>query len=662
MRPTSPCSSPHLYTLLFVLLISGCAASSPRIYKEHYAQGEVRTPEAYEKIYGFHPAVYLLYEDISEHSGTSSSEWDYTHTTLRRSIVLQPNVEEVSTFSLSLASTDSLRTARFRIYSPSGAAQEFTEQNLARSTNKDGSASYKLAYPNIVRGSIVEEYIEVFDKDPAENLPVSYFQWLAFPLPCEKLRVLYAFPSWWAVAPKHIQEGKVPNYRIERDTNNQKIALVYSDTQVPALPKENYAPFRRECVAYLSLGVNRLIMGGENFRRANSWDESGELIRKHYMGTLSLAKSVLPFLSTPTERLAHELTETAPTPLAKLDAIVRYLQNTIDVEPSDDKDMLEVLETHRGSPFHITGLARTMLNNIGIPAQYLRIHSAEKGYFDPDFISSEEIGMPAVRVEIDSATYIVFPYIKHLPITYLPEFCQGQPALLVDNNVMDTRLIDLPVADTNNYKNTRTYTLSIAENGTVAVQETRTLTGAQAFAMRTQLDGLRPEEKDKVLKELIAYRDGEVQQFQSEVENFSMPMQPLVLRATYTIDNLVTLTPDEVVVRTTGLLSSPFDNVEFADPNERILPIKLYFNEEFEKHITLLYPPSWQLVTELRDTNITTAFGNCTLRYHRDNSTLSAHYTHTFMRTTQPKERYKELLPLINTTNTDVPALVFSRR
>lgn len=403
-------------------------------------------------------------------------------------------------------------------------------------------------------------------------------------------------------------------------------------------------------------------MGGTNYRRATSWDVYGELVRKHYVESTPFLNQVFPFLSSSTETLAHNITDNVSTPLAKLDTIVRYLQNTIDVVPGDNQDVLDVVETRRGSPFHITGLARALLNHVDIPAQYLRIHSAEQGYFDADFISSSEIDVPALRVEIDSAIYIVFPYIKHLPITYLPELYQGQPALLVDNNVMDTRFINVPETNATHYTNSRSTALSIGEDGSISVQETITLTGKLAFDKRTQLDGLHPEELEKVIKHSVAYNDGEVHNFQSRLENFNTPMQPLIIHATYTVDNAVVLTPDEVIVRTSGLLSPTFDYTATTDPRERVLPVQLYFNEEFTKHISISYPSSWTPTTQLRDTSISTVFGNCSLRYTHEASALHAHYNRTLMRTRQPKERYKELIDLLETTKTDVPALVFTRR
>lgn len=654
--------------LLLSVLATACTTVSPRLYtsgqEAKSPTAPISDPAVYEQKYGLHDGVYLWYSDISEHSGSSGGEWVYSRSTRRTYMVLKPDVEQMTTFELSLSPSDSLHALSLRVTSPDGTSRSFSKSDLIRTTDADKSSTVRLAYPGITRGSIVEEHIEILAVDPTEDMPLSYFQWLQFLLPCEQLHVIYAYPSWWDITMKEIEQGKYPAVRARRDSANSKIVLEYTDKDIPAFPEEPYAPFRRECVSYLSILVNSLQMGGENFKRVDSWDLYARQVKKNYMDRYPFINNIFPVLRTDVEITAREITSGNPDQLAWLDAIVRYLQKTIQPDSTaHDLSFSTVLEERRGSPFLITGLAQAMLDEVGISSLYLRIHSARQGYFDRDFFSAEETGVPALLVTIDRKNYVVFPYIKHMPVNYLPEFCHGQAAMRIDKKDEFIGLMDLPEGNSEQERNSRSYAIDIDEDGLMTVREELSLTGARALATREALDGLNDEEMQKAIRQVVGYNDGDMTLLESSIDNMEETMKPLVLRCTYTVDNLVTITPDEVIVRTAGLLSPATGATDKTDASQRKLPVRVYANEEYVKDIMLSYPASWQPAALPRNTSVSNRYGELSTQYTQEGIRLHIRHRRILKRTDQPADTYSELLTLTaEDAHGDIPPLIFARK
>lgn len=658
----------RIFLLLSILsgLLTSCTSVSTRMFTPAQTASspvEIHEPAVYEEKYGFCDGVFLTYEDISEHSGTSSSEWVFSQSIRRTYLVLHPDAEPMSTFVFSLSSHDSLHRVSLRVTSPDGTVQSYDKTNLTRKSDSDSSSTVRFAYPGIVRGSVVEEQVEILAVDPTEEMPLTWFRWLQLLMPCEHLHVVYAYPAWWGISMKELLPGKYPDVSARLDSTHNKIVLEYTGRNVEAFPREDYAPFRAESSPYMSLLVDSLKMGGENFRLVDSWDWYARIVKKRYMDRYPFINSILPFLPTDVSKKTQQLTARSYNNLARLDTIVRYLQHTIEPDPAaSDLSFADVLEQRRGSSFLITGLAQAMLRQVGIPSVYLRIHSAEQGYFDRDFFSSGETNVPALRVTLDNKDYIVFPYIRYMPINYLPEFCHGQPAMRIDAKEGFIGLLDLPEGNSEQQQNSRNYTIEINDDGLMTVQETISLTGASALALRQTLDQRTEEEINEVLRKFISYNDGDITILESRVENQSATMKPLLLYCTYTVDNLVTLTPGEVIVRTDGLLSPATSVIQKADLSRRKLPVRIYANEEYIKDITLRYPTSWQLSALPGNMDISNRFGELSTRYSQEGAHLHIRHRRVLQRTIQEPDTYGELLDLIReNARKEIAPLIFTR-
>lgn len=217
-------------------------------------------------------------------------------------------------------------------------------------------------------------------------------------------------------------------------------------------------------------------------------------------------------------------------------------------------------------------------------------------------------------VRLEEQDRVVFPYIAGLPVTYLPEEYQGSTAMKIEADGFGG-FIRLPAGDAIQSLTEEALDVTIDPDGVVQVQEVATLRGANAFHVRARLRDQTPDERDETLRDFVAYTEGETRDFTASVEGESNPDLDLVITLRYAIDDLVTVTPEEVLFQTGGLLSpASLSTVERATESRRN-PIHIYRELTADKTIRVRYPQAWTLTTELEDVGDQTQFGRAVGRY-----------------------------------------------
>jgi len=173
---------------------------------------------------------------------------------------------------------------------------------------------------------------------------------------------------------------------------------------------------------------------------------------------------------------------------------------------------------------------------------------------------------------------------------------------------------------------------------------------------------MKPTERDKFLKELISYSEGQVNISLFTLEEEKEHKKPLVLRYSYTIDNLITLTPDEVLFHTAGLFA-PTSLKDFrVESEERNNPIKVYGDEEYVKEIVVQYPTTWAMSKLPESVTIENQFGTLQMQATNNGHTLNVTQRRFLKRNSAPKEKIAELAKLTGSkTSTVLPTLMFKR-
>ncbi|MEM1041472.1 MAG: hypothetical protein AAGI91_02480 [Bacteroidota bacterium] len=649
------------FPLAALLLLTGCVTSGRSAFIQRdvaaFAPADSVDVEAYQAEYEGHEGVFTHWEQTAEHVVTTSMSavpnWHYYRDTRIRYVILDPEAEWLATFRTEVEPGGQFEGVAIRVTSPDGSVSVFSEGNLAKEESS-GKTVYKMAYPNVEAGTVVEENVRVRYKAGMQfTPPLEYDIPLQSSIPIERLSYRFGYPSWWALKLKQVETGRTPAFDTEYDEEQKKTFLVHKALDVPAVADEVYAPYFKERAEYLAFQITELKLGSLDYTARASWEEMADGFKKYAFRRGG-------FFSNPVRRALDDLDLQGLSDEEKLDLIVTYVQTTIEPGSSSKDDFNTVLKEQRGSVYLITGLAQAMLEEAGVPATYVLIHSARDGYFDRSYITGSQLYIPAVAVEIEGRDRVAFPWVEGLPVTHVPEHFQGQAAMQIDADGFAGFMV-VPTGNAADNATEENFTVALDEDGVVEVEEERVFRGSAAYALRTALRDLEDDERDEVVEELLTYTDGEVQDLEYTIDNEGAPKQPLVIRLTYGIDNLVTVTPEEVLFQTGGLFS-PASSVSLkVDTEERESPIRIYYDEVQNKRIELRYPAHWSLATELDEVAVENQFGTLASRYTVGDGRMEADYALTLRQSEAPPSDFGTLLDLTGSrSRLNLPTLVFS--
>jgi len=611
--------APALFFLVGLLALGGCAtvdltersAFTARPLDAFAPVGPVDV----EAIVAEHPgadAKFFLYDRSMEHLFRLGDDgtWDFVDDDRRQYVVLDPDEERWSTIRIHVEDGGVLEGYFGRVTHPDGTVHTFAKENLVEERDDDG-AVYSLAYPGVVRGSVVEEAIRTRYAFRRNRYlpPLAHEVPLQFDVPVDTLRFRYVYPSDWALKVKKIAPNRVPPVFVDRDSEPGKTIVEFTGLGVPEVPDEPYSPFFLEMANYFEFLVSEINIHGEQvFEAPQDWPAFADAFKRYALRSGG-------FFSDPAARAAADVIDPSDPDTVKLAEIVRWVQQNIEEDGESGADSFaDVLRSRHGNVYLVTGLTYAMLDRAGLEPDYLLIHPASEGYFDEQYVHESEFGVPAVGVTVDGQRRVVFPYLDRLPVDFIPEVYQGQRALRITSEGFGgfEETPTQPAADSAVDEN---YTIRVGEDGVLAVEEEKVLRGAAAYFVRRLLEDQSEDEREESLRELLTYSEGEVEALTYTVEHEADYTQPLVIRLTYRIGNAVTVTPEEVLFQTGGLLSPASLRAFEVDATERESPIRIYNDQIENKRIVVEYPAHWTLTTPLEEVADENRFGTVSGRY-----------------------------------------------
>jgi hypothetical protein len=638
--------------LACTVLVAGCGISVQRVaFLKPDPVDSLRARKldlaGYEKKYGKYDGVFLNFEQTVDFFG-SGTDWRFAKVQKLRYLVLNPDAEWLGTFKVEEEKGEKLQQADIKVMSPEGTVQHYSMADLKVEGEEEGERSYKFAYPDIRKGTIIEEDYEM--ELPPETDDVSDFS-LQYSVPCEHISFSYIYPQWWDIRVKKIAPDRNLDYKTLFDDAIDKRVLYYTASDVPPLVDEPYSPIPREIASYLQIINSGVTYGGYHHRY--TWKELAS----------GFTRFAINRNSSWSDRLAStvsEITSDSMTKFQKLDAIVTYLQQNITPSRGDEDDnFADVLKKKSGNFYQINGLAREMLEEAGIESEIVLIHSARDGYFDIDFVSPGQLYTPAVTATLDDTLYVVFPYSRNLPVGLIPDHFQGQKGMKVSEMGYDG-FITIPEGNAANNTVNDDYHLTINDEGEIAITEEKTLRGMNAYWLREHLADLDEDEVKSAMKDLLTYSEGDVRISSYEILHQKEYREPLVIRLHYTIDNLVTVTPDEVIFQTGGLFSPSSIRKWKVDTEERNNPIRIYNDEQLVKSIVIDFPKNWSLTTPIPPVSQENLFGSVTGTHTLTDGQLRVEQRRILKRSSEPKEKADELLEVTGAkSRLRIPTLVF---
>ena len=658
-----------LFQLGFILLVfifSSCSVSR-RITHIQYVPSDsllqkdrINVAE-YEKKYSKYDGVYLFVKNVMEHSGTKSSfgfgGWKYHRIKNIKYVVLNPDAAYLTTFSQTFHPKAQINSLYIVTIDLAGEIKKYSMSDLFEEKDSYGYLTYKFSLPGIKKGSIIEEGIDITYNANQVMPPIEYDVDLQYQLPCEKLEFDFAYPDWWKIITKKIGPLTNINYTVNYDEKDNKNIITYKAENIPAIPQEPFSPYFLEVAKYLKIKITNLD-AGYKYSSPKDWQEYASQFRRYAMNNEGI-------FSSSVRSKTNELIENCKTPIEKLEAILSYVQENIEIANDYRKrDFLDVIEDSQGSIYEICGLTQAMLSKADLQTDYLLIHSAQSGYFDEDYISFDQLSIPAVKVDIDNKSYVVLPYFKNLPINHIPPFIQDQTALIVSNDKMrNGKFWTLPPGNMADNSFKEKYNLELKNDGIISVKEEKIIAGSFAYDIREYISKLKEEEIKKYLESLLTYTDGNVHINTYKIENQQDYKLPLILKLEYDINNLLTLTPDEVIFQTGGLLSPSSLLKIKIDPKERINPIKINYDQTFEKQISVKFPSEWTVTTSLKELKVDNEFGFTKGEYKISEGNIAFDETSKLHQCFKPKEKISDLLDIIGSSSKfNIPDIIFKKR
>ncbi len=608
--------------------------------------------------YSKYDGVYLNVKDIYEHSATKGvpmfthGDWKYHRIFSKKYLIINPDKQDLTTFTINLPPRTIINNYYLVAILPNKTINHYDQKSLIQEKNYDGNITYKFAIPGVKKGTIVEYGLDL----SFNSGPLDYNIELQYSLPCENLNVEFAYPDWWKINTKKISKGLDVDYVITRNVEEKKKIISYKAQDIPAITLEPFSPFFNEVAKYLRISFTLidLITPIEFYK---SWIDVADDYKDYSMNKES-------FLSNKAGGKTEELIEGIETPLEKLDTIVSFIQNNISIaDDNKDRSFGTVLKEKKGSVYEICGLTEAMLSEAELEADYLLVHSAHEGFIDYDFISYDQFQMPAIRTKIDSTYYVVIPYYKYLPIDYLPEYVQEQQALIVSNNKnVHGKFWEIPVGKMTNNNLEENYNITIGQDGNLNVKEVKTANGSFGYELREYFENRSEKEIEKDIREILTYTEGNIDVLNYEIVNKDSYKEPLIIKIEYTINNLVTITPEEILFQTGGLLSPSSKYKKRLDPKDRVNPIVIYFDQKFSKNIIINYPQDWTLLKEIQDINFKNEFGIIEGKYSYEAGLISIDQSSYMYKNKQPKEKIEDLLKISGSiSELQVPVIVFTK-
>jgi hypothetical protein len=608
--------------------------------------------------YSKYDGVYLNLKDIYEHSATKGNqlfsqggEWKYHRIYSVKYLVINPENEKLTTFSTTISKNAKINSYYLIALTRDKQIQKYNLNDLTTELDYEGNITYKFAIPDVRKGTLVEYGIDI----SYNGGPLDYFIELQYEIPCEKLYLEFAYPDWWEIKVKKIAENTSINYSITKNKEEKKNILTYKAENIPPITPEPFAPYFYEVAKYLRINFTLIdLMNPLVFY--SDWVGIADEYKDYSMNKES-------FLSNKAGGKTDDLIEGLDNPLSKLDTIVNFIQNNITIaDDYKNRNFGTVLKDKKGSVYEICGITEAMLSEAEIDVDYLLVHSATSGFVDSDFVSYDQFEIPAIRAKIDEKYYIVIPYNKFLPINYLPDELQGQPALIVSNNdLVHGKFWQIPVVDTSANYLSEEYLITINHDGLLKVKEIKTANGAFGYELREYLDEREEKDIEKDIKDILTYTEGDIDILNYEIENLYNYKEPLRFIIEYNINNLVTITPDEILFQTGGLLSpsSKFKTRIYAD--ERVNQIVIHYDQIFQKSIKINYPDEWEVQDEIENVSFENEFGKIEGNYLYEKGLISIEQKSNLQKNDQPKEKIESLLKITgNTSQLQIPVIIFT--
>ncbi|MBC8125060.1 MAG: transglutaminase domain-containing protein [Candidatus Kapabacteria bacterium] len=349
----------------------------------------------------------------------------------------------------------------------------------------------------------------------------------------------------------------------------------------------------------------------------------------------------------------------------RLDTLQRlksWFSTSIKINYDEDspESASSVFRSRVGSLWGATLLARQLYQSAGFKARIVQLHSLNEGVFDKNYANFNEFREIGLVVSKDSSLYLVLFQRPLQPVNVVPTEFIGQPFVYIDTDKME-RSVETDVRFVSDTSSAfRTVRVNLDEDRFAHVDLSVTFKGDAAYDERTTLDDLPASELETTLKKRFVPTLAEASNVKVSVENLEDPTLPLVLKASFTLSDAVTVTGGEAIFQTAGILSPTSENDAGQDSSDRQFPIEITSPYRYDRQVEVVYPNTWTLSTSIDESEIHSDLGDLTRTRSISPGSLAVRFSSSLNAGTYPQRLAPELTNVLGDAGTSaIPSLVF---
>ncbi len=659
-----------LFVYPIIFLLTACQVS-PRLYK-YNQPGPIKLSKAQidslSVLYKGYDAVYLKNESITEHF--LYYKWRKSKSYNQSYVIFNPQDKDISTFSFE-GYGKKVNNLNLRVIYPDQKIVEFHKGDC-QIEKTASSEVYKIAYPNITEGTIIQESVDYECHPSAQD---SYI--IKKSLPLIEYKIFFVMPDYWE---SQIKNKDVHIDKITIIKEKEKNILQYSDQNIEAYHDEVFSPSLQEMNGMLTHKIIKASAFGMfqkfNYEDYNYWTEAFRGIQTYVDMAANDKNSLF-------EKIIKNLESKCSSKLELADSIVTYMQNNFECDNSSNNysTIGNYIKHKKANSFLLTGFTKKLLSMSNIDSEIIFCHSTTEGSIDFNYISSNQFDIPALIIKIEDRKYFALPYVKYLNIRNTPsEFknskCMNLDATgkiylnsftYIDKNPVKNKeeislmFANIPFNDKEKNYIKETYNIFLNQDGVVNIKEKIELSNIFNYQEKPYFENKKSEELEKMIRDFLAIKVGNVKLITYNIENLNDINLPFVINIEYTIDNLLTVLPDEMIFQTSDLLTPASINNYKIKPTDRKNPIKIDENQSYIKDIYIHFPENMTVQTQLTNKSEANQFGSFANEWKIENNTLNIYQTRNLKRISAPKEDYSLLLKVSSEDiNNDISNIIFT--
>lgn len=577
------------------LIINGCLRYDSyhrRSYllnekKENPQEAIKYNPNNLLEKYKGNDAVFIHYSTVYD-----QIQIEYTYKIVSaKYLIINKDNEQLTTLSFPKGSSSS-RKFYAVIRNPDGWVKFLSIDDLTE-IEENGDILYKIAFPNIVKGSIVEYGYEV-EHGIGYSYSLGRTSFVVLPLqlsyPCINYKLTYTIPTILKPYVQDLPKDLKENLSITNDKADYKTCFIFEKKNVDPVKYEPYSEdlFARTSPLVISLYIDQ--MG-----RESTFQRSVESVWNFMFYKNTISKKL--------KYKVDDIIKNCKSRNEKLDSLLTYLRREYKVDRYFDISRIDyddVFESKRAPEKALVAYFQALLNYAGVESSY--VLATEKKWGDISGVNhSIEHMKPGIYVSLDNGVAVVFPFYSKLPYYSIPVEFAGQKALRISpahsssDDEFTYSYIDIPRKSIQPLQIIESLDVNITDDGKMIVDDYRVFHGSASYYEIYRFYNKSSDDKARIYKSKLNYKNVTLDFKKLELENLKINSSAqFAIKSNYVVGNSVVFLPDEIVVQTNGILGLDRNYMTIGDTVKRENNVIIYESEEMIRKINIHFPKTWK--------------------------------------------------------------------